>query len=219
MNKELIKRIITSFTLLFILAVSYINKYFLALTLIAISILSFIELKKLIDKIFNNLSTGMANFKIILLLISLIYLIIFSLTIWNFINYYNFKILILYFILVCVVTDVGGFIFGRIFKGKKLTSISPNKTYAGLIGAYFFSFLLLFIFFETLDFKIYKILIITFLICSFAQIGDLFFSYLKRKANVKDSGTILPGHGGIIDRIDGILFGVPVGIFFITFLS
>ena len=118
MNKELIKRVITSFILLFILAVSYINKYFLALTLIAISILSFIEFKNLIDKIFNNLSTGIANFKIILLLISLIYLIIFSLSIWNFINYYNFRILILYFILVCVVTDVGGFIFGRIFKGK-----------------------------------------------------------------------------------------------------
>ena len=219
MNKELIKRVITSFILLFILAVSYINKYFLALTLIAISILSFIEFKNLINKIFDNLSTGIANFKIILLLISLIYLIIFSLSIWNFINYYNFRILILYFILVCVVTDVGGFIFGRIFKGKKLTSISPNKTYSGLIGAYFFSFLLLFIFFETLDFKIYKISIITFLICSFAQIGDLFFSYLKRKANVKDSGTILPGHGGVIDRIDGILFGVPVGTLFITFLS
>ena len=219
MSKELIERLITSFFLIFILGFSYINKYCLALTLVAVSIISFIEFKNLIDKLFNNIATNIPFIKIILLLILSIYLVIFSLILWQFFNDHNLKILILYLILVCIVTDIGGLIFGKILKGKKLTSISPNKTYTGLIGAYFFSFLLLFIFFETLDFKIYKISIITFLISSFAQIGDLFFSYLKRKANVKDSGTILPGHGGVIDRIDGILFGVPVGTLFITFLS
>ena len=219
MSKELIERLITSFFLFFILAFAYINKYCLALTLVAVSIISFIEFKNLIDKLFNNIATNIPFIKIILLLILSIYLVIFSLILWQFFNDHNLKILILYLILVCIVTDIGGLIFGKILKGKKLTSISPNKTYTGLIGAYFFSFLLLFIFFETLDFKIYKISIITFLICSFAQIGDLFFSYLKRKANVKDSGTILPGHGGILDRIDGILIGVPVGMLFITFLS
>ena len=219
MNKELIKRLITSFFLLFILAFSYINKYCLALTLIAVSILTFIEFKNIIDKIFNIISTDIPFFRILLLLILSIYLVTFSIISWHFFSDYNLKILILYFILVCVVTDIGGLIFGKIFKGKKLTSISPNKTYSGLIGAYIFSFTLLFIFFETLNFKIYQISIITFLICTFAQLGDLFFSYLKRKANVKDSGTILPGHGGILDRIDGILIGVPVGTLFTILLS
>ena len=217
--KELIERLITSFFLIFILGFSYINKYCLALTLVAVSIISFIEFKNLIDKLFNNIVTNRPFFKIILLLILSIYLVIFSLILWQFFNDHNLKILILYLILVCVMTDIGGLIFGKIFKGKKLISISPNKTYSGLIGAYIFSFTLLFIFFETLNFKIYQISIITFLTCSFAQLGDLFFSYLKRKANVKDTGTILPGHGGILDRIDGILVGVPAGTFLTILLS
>ena len=217
--KELIERLITSFFLIFILGFSYINKYCLALTLVAVSIISFIEFKNLIDKLFNNIVTNRPFFKIILLLILSIYLVIFSLILWQFFNDYNLKILILYLILVCVMTDIGGLIFGKIFKGKKLISISPNKTYSGLIGAYIFSFTLLLIFFETLNFMIYQISIITFLTCSFAQLGDLFFSYLKRKANVKDTGTILPGHGGILDRIDGILIGVPAGTFFTILLS
>ena len=219
MSKELIERLITSFFLFFILAFSYINKYCLVLTLAAVSIISFIEFKNLIDKLFNNIATNIPFFKIILLLTLSIYLVIFSLILWHFFNDHNLKILILYLILVCVVTDIGGLIFGKIFKGKKLTSISPNKTYSGLIGGYIFSFTLLFIFFETLNFKIYQISIITFLTCTFAQLGDLFFSYLKRKANVKDTGTILPGHGGILDRIDGILIGVPAGTFFTILLS
>ena len=219
MNKELIKRLITSLFLFFILAFSYTNKYCLGLTLVVVSILSFIEFKNLIDKLFNNISTNIPFFKIILLLTLSIYLVIFSFILWQFFNDNNLKILILYLILVCVVTDIGGLIFGKIFKGKKLTSISPNKTYSGLIGAYIFSFTLIFIFFETLNFKIYQISIITFLTCTFTQLGDLFFSYLKRKANVKDTGTILPGHGGILDRIDGILIGVPAGTFFTILLS
>ena len=219
MNKDLFKRLVTSFFLLLILTFSYTNKYCLVLTLVTVSILSFIEFHNLIDKLFNNIKTNIPFFKIILLLTLSIYLVIFSLILWKFFNDDNLKILILYLILVCVVTDIGGLIFGKIFKGKKLTSISPNKTYSGLIGAYIFSFTLLFISFETLNFKIYQISIITFLTCTFAQLGDLFFSYLKRKANVKDTGTILPGHGGILDRIDGILIGVPTGTFFTILLS
>ena len=219
MNKELIKRLITSLFLFFILAFSYTNKYCLGLTLVVVSILSFIEFKNLIDKLFNNICTNIPFFKIILLLTLSIYLVIFSFILWQFFNDHNLKILILYLILVCVVTDIGGLIFGKILKGKKLISISPNKTYSGLIGAYIFSFTLLIFFFETLNFKIYQISIITFLTCYFAQLGDLFLSYLKRKANVKDTGTILPGHGGILDRIDGILIGVPAGTFFTILLS
>ena len=179
--------------------------------MILITTLSLLEFKNIIGKIFAK-SKNIFVLKVIFSLILLSYLIMFSFIIWNFLNHIELKILILYFILICVVTDIGGLIFGKIFKGKKLTPISPNKTYSGLIGAYIFSFLLLFIFFEYLNLKMYQISIMTFFICTFAQLGDLFFSYLKRKAKIKDTGTILPGHGGILDRIDGILIGVPIGV-------
>ena len=120
-------------------------------------------------------------------------------------------------LLTCVASDIGGFIFGKIFKGPKLTKISPNKTISGAIGSLVFSslFILMLIFYLTKNFDPYIIIIgcITSISC---QIGDLFFSLLKRKSFLKDSGNFLPGHGGILDRIDGILLGVPVG--FLTFL-
>jgi phosphatidate cytidylyltransferase len=112
----------------------------------------------------------------------------------------------------CIASDIGGFIFGKIFKGPKLTKISPNKTYAGSIGSLIFSLLIVstsfIIFFNLFNLSI----IITGLIISiFCQLGDLFFSYLKRKAKIKDTGNILPGHGGLLDRLDGVLFGIPAG--------
>ena len=107
----------------------------------------------------------------------------------------------------------GGFAFGKIFKGPKLTKISPNKTYAGVIGSLLFSLLIVsfsfIIFFNLLNVST----IITGLIISiFCQLGDLFFSFLKRKAKIKDTGNILPGHGGVLDRIDGVLLGIPAGL-------
>ena len=119
----------------------------------------------------------------------------------------------------CIGSDIGGFIFGNLFKGAKLTNISPNKTISGAIGSVIFSCIFIsgIIFYFTQNFNP-KILIIGIITSIFCQLGDLFFSFLKRKAKIKDTGNLLPGHGGILDRIDGILLGVPFGYLSIIFI-
>tara|TARA_Y100000768_G_C23905489_1_gene647344 strand:- start:411 stop:779 length:369 start_codon:yes stop_codon:yes gene_type:complete len=121
--------------------------------------------------------------------------------------------------LCCISSDIGGFIFGKIFKGKKLTKISPKKTVSGAIGSLVLGVITVFLLFNFFlkEFYIQGILIglITSLAC---QIGDLFFSFLKRKAKLKDTSNFLPGHGGILDRLDGIYFGIPIGMISITLL-
>ena len=132
-------------------------------------------------------------------------------------SFLHLKILIFLILLTCVASDIGGFLFGKILKGPKLTKISPNKTISGAIGSLIFSSFSIFImiYYLTKSFDPY-ILLIGCIISISCQIGDLFFSYLKRKSFLKDSGNFLPGHGGILDRVDGMLLGIPVG--FLTFL-
>ena len=115
-------------------------------------------------------------------------------------------------LITCVASDIGGFVFGKIFKGPKLTKVSPNKTISGSIGSILFSssVISLSIYFVTESFDPY-ILIIGILVSISCQIGDLFFSFLKRKSSIKDSGNFLPGHGGVLDRVDGLLLGIPIG--------
>ena len=126
-------------------------------------------------------------------------------------NYLNF----LFVLLTCVSTDIGGYVFGKLFKGRKLTSISPNKTYSGVIGGYLFSFIFLTIFFQLPFFFFNKTdillntYIMIFLISSVSQLGDILVSYFKRLSNVKDTGKIIPGHGGLLDRADGMVFAFP----------
>ena len=129
-------------------------------------------------------------------------------------EYYNLKIYLLYSVLVAILSDIGGFICGKIFKGKKLTKISPNKTISGSIGSLIFSILLIPFFYNgEIDQSFPNILLITIIISLTSQLGDLFISLLKRKAKVKDTSDLLPGHGGVLDRIDGIIFAIPLGIF------
>ena len=114
---------------------------------------------------------------------------------------------------ICILTDTGGYVFGKIFKGPKLTIYSPNKTYAGLLGSYLFSFILLpFLNFFNIvsDHKNLSLLIFIILISTISQLGDIIISYFKRKAKMKDTGKLIPGHGGLLDRIDGIIFALPV---------
>ena len=129
------------------------------------------------------------------------------------------KIFFLYSILVSIASDMGGLIFGKIFKGRKLTKISPKKTISGSMGSFTLSFLLV-PFFTHLIIKhdILSLFIITALISLTTQLGDLFISFLKRKANVKDTSDLLPGHGGVLDRIDGIIFALPIGYLLLNYL-
>ena len=211
MNLELKKRISTSIVLIILIYVSiFINLYVSLLALIIISILSWFEFIKMTNKIYGVKNEFVAN---LILILSALYLTIFS-----GISYYIIaidKIYFSYIILICALSDIGGFVFGKTFRGAKLTKISPNKTISGSIGSFFFSIMPLFIY-NIYDTDEYSVGIIIFLLClsvSLAcQIGDLFVSYLKRKAKVKDTGNILPGHGGLLDRIDGIILAVPVGI-------
>ena len=131
----------------------------------------------------------------------------------------------IYFIMIlfiCIFTDIGGYAFGRIFKGPKLTKISPKKTYAGVIGGYLFALIFITVFLNNLnhfseitniEISSQKITIknfaLTIFISSISQLGDIFISYFKRKSKIKNTGKIIPGHGGLLDRIDGMIFAFP----------
>ena len=209
---ELQKRIITSIGLIIILYLSFVNNLILSAALLAIVFLLFNEFYNIIKRILINKK----NYQLILLFLILLYLIYFSLDIWFLLNTdsYNNKNLLFFTIIICISTDIGGYAFGKIFKGKKLSSVSPNKTYAGVLGSYLLSFVISLLFFNELNSK-FNYLVITFIISSLSQIGDLFISYLKRKAKLKDAGSILPGHGGLLDRVDGILLATPIGLFLV----
>jgi len=129
----------------------------------------------------------------------------------------------LFIILLCVFTDIGGYVFGKVFKGPKLTKISPNKTYSGLLGSFIFPVIVSLIYnkYYTLtgtyfssklpgvNFELNFLFFILF-ISMISQLGDLIISFFKRKAKVKDTGNLLPGHGGLLDRIDGLIFVIPI---------
>tara|TARA_B100000787_G_scaffold163969_1_gene146173 strand:+ start:603 stop:1181 length:579 start_codon:yes stop_codon:yes gene_type:complete len=184
------------------------------ISLIIIGMISWIEFYGLVSKILfkdntkNNILRFVCKSSALLYISSLVYLI------FMIESHYNYlKIFLLYSILVTILTDVGGLCFGKFFKGKKLSRISPNKTISGSIGSFLSSLILIPIFSQYLsEFNTVHLIFITLIISLISQLGDLFISYLKRKANVKDTSDILPGHGGFLDRIDGIIFALPIGI-------
>ena len=207
-------RIFTSIFLILLLYLSFNYSYILVISLILISVFSWVEFTGLISKIFNNKNFGSNFLKLILQIICLIYLTIFSVNIFFGIFDQDLKFTILFLICVCIFSDIGGLLFGKFFKGKKLTKISPNKTISGSIGSFILSLFLIPIFYSILNIKLNNLsdfIFLTILVSFVCQLGDLFISFLKRKAKVKDTGDLLPGHGGILDRFDGILFGVPIG--------
>ena len=125
-------------------------------------------------------------------------------------------------ILICISTDIGGFVFGKTFKGSKLIKISPNKTYSGMIGSFFLSIISAFFYTNYYDLIYWtdNVLFITvILISSVSQIGDLTVSYFKRISKIKNTGKIIPGHGGLLDRLDGMIFAIPFAFIFLKVIK
>jgi phosphatidate cytidylyltransferase len=204
MNNEILNRIFTSVVLLPILffATIYTGTYLILLLILVYSLCAY-EIIKNTRNIFFNL---FANTCLIFSFYSFYYLRGNS----------EYSLIILFWILISTfLSDIGGYIFGKIFKGKKLTKISPNKTYSGSIGSLISSCLSLpllnsaqYLFFSELLVNFFKFdfFIFTILISLVCQLGDLFVSFWKRKIKIKNTSNILPGHGGILDRIDGLIF-------------
>ena len=196
MSKELVKRILSSIILLplvfyFLTSGSFLLILFIVLCLI----ITFYEWNKISKNKFYKI------FGFIFLLFS-------------FYTFYHLSIelfLLIYVILICISTDMGGYIFGKIFKGPKLTTISPNKTYAGMFGGYLLSLICLIVITNFIDYSIktFQLILITILLSTVSQVGDIIVSYFKRQANIKNTSNLIPGHGGLLDRIDGMIFAVP----------
>ena len=209
---ELIKRILTSTFLIALFGLSFFNKFLLFFVLIFCYYEIYNEFFNLLKRIFISKNKLKLYFYSFLVLIFLLYLFCFIyFTILN--NIEEDIIFLLLLISVSITSDIGGFVFGKIFKGKKLTSISPNKTFSGMYGSYVFSLFLILIYKNFIEFNYLFIIII--IISTISQFGDIFISYLKRKSNLKDTGHILPGHGGMLDRFDGQIFALSFGSLFL----
>ena len=134
---------------------------------------------------------------------------------FSFYTFYELSIELIsvfYVIIICSSTDIGGYVFGKIFKGPKLTKISPKKTYAGMIGGYILSLASLSLIISFIDYKatLIQFFLLTILISTVSQLGDIIISYFKRLSKIKNTGKLIPGHGGLLDRIDGMIFAFPV---------
>ena len=197
MSKEIIKRVISSIILLplsfyFIIQGSFMLVFF--------TVVCFI-----VSSYEWNMMTKNKSYKIY----GFIFLII------TFYTFYSLSIDVFgvfFVILICASTDIGGYLFGKLFKGPKLTKISPNKTYAGMIGGYFLSLITLTVITNIIDYSGTPIqfFLITILISTVSQIGDIIVSYFKRLSKIKNTGKLIPGHGGLLDRIDGMIFAFPI---------
>ena len=218
MKSELLKRSISSLFLMSLIFLSaLLNDYIFLSLLFIVVIFSWIEWIKIIEKIRYK-----KVYRVIHILFFLIYLLM------AFIVCFNVFVIDKYFFLtilmICIFSDVGGYVFGKTFGGKKLTKVSPNKTISGSIGSFVLSyigFFVIYLYFSNLLFvrlQIEALVFIPFFISLICQLGDLFISYYKRKAKIKNTGNLIPGHGGLLDRIDGSIFALPIGFIIISLL-
>ena len=218
MKKELKKRIITSMVLIAILLnCLFISKESWLVLLLVISIISLLEFFNLIKKIYKSFFS-----RLILVTISFLVLLMFTYSAYKIRIEYG-EMVIIFILLICIFSDIGGYVVGKSVGGKKLTKISPNKTISGSVGSFLFSLFpigiygVLSIITNKDNFKFAlegEVIFVCLILSLTCQIGDLLISFYKRKAKVKDTGNILPGHGGILDRIDGIIFAVIISLIF-----
>ena len=164
----------------------------------------------------------MMNNKKIYIFLGVFFLIFSFFTIYKIRNELGSEYIHLLFVLIiCVSTDIGGYVFGKIFKGPKLTKISPNKTFSGMMGGLLLSVISIYLYtlaikqIYFIDYRI-EIVLIVLIISLVSQVGDLAVSYFKRLSKIKDTGKLIPGHGGILDRIDGMIFAFPFSYILIS---
>jgi phosphatidate cytidylyltransferase len=214
MSLELKKRLITSIFLLVLLYMMFLYSFVLMIFSILIGLISWIEFYALISKIFKKDHIKDKILRFLYKSSSLLYLsgLVFFIISAKLINM-NLHIALIYSLLIAIMSDVGGLLVGKTFKGKKLSKISPNKTISGSLGSFIFSLILIPFFLKHFNgYSILTIILFTAVISLTSQIGDLLISLIKRKAKVKNTSDLLPGHGGVLDRIDGIIFAIPVGL-------
>ena len=203
------KRILTSFPLSILAVYAVYNNVILILSLYIISAILIFEISNILKNIFKHNKIN----SFIFLNLFILFICLFASQIYFFLSgeTENKQTVFLFILSICIFTDIGGYVFGKTLKGKKITSISPNKTYTGMVGSFVCSLTISIIFISYFNLSI-NLVFFTFLISLISQSGDLFISYLKRKADIKDTGNFLPGHGGLLDRMDGMIFAIPIGI-------
>jgi len=154
--------------------------------------------------------------KNIIFFLGLLILFIFLISLTRIYNFEDYNLKFLWLILLTWLTDIGGYIFGKLFGGPKLIKISPNKTWAGAVGSIILSQFAFLIFFLDVNYKFnFYILFSQLFLSIICQIGDILMSYIKRKNNKKDTSNFIPGHGGFLDRVDGLIWIIIFGNFFI----
>ena len=219
MTIEFKQRFITSIFLILLLYFMLNYSVVLISVLLLLFVFSWIEFNNLIEKIYYRFKKNSYRKFFFKFLIFFYLLFFIQITIIEFMeNLPDISWNLLFVILICILSDLGGYVFGKTFKGKKLTKISPNKTYSGMIGSFLFPLIFSLFYSYSISFVDFKtVMILSLLISGISQSGDLLISLLKRKAKVKDTSNILPGHGGLLDRIDGMLLAIPFGMIIFNF--